>query len=245
MRRNPWIPLPSVHTRAHQIAIATIVVSVVQGLLAQSGNYPLLFSPFRTLFRFELWRPFTSLFVAVGPLEVIFGAMIIYSVGGMLEYRWGRKRMTAIALGIPLIAEVVLLLGAILLPSVFSGQYYPGSRQVVTTLWIVFGLLAHFSGEMLNFWGTPITGRTFALIGVGFVVLTGVFGNFGLVLPDLITIGLCYLYMYRGRTSGIMRKLELRYYEWKLQRLKNKSGFRVIKGSKARNDDDDSDHQIH
>jgi membrane associated rhomboid family serine protease len=245
MRRNPWIPSPSVHTRAHQIAIATVIISVIQGLLAQSGSYPLLFSPFRTLFRFELWRPFTALFVAVGPLEVIFGVMIIYSVGGMLEYRWGRKRMTAIALGIPLIAEVVVLIGTLLLPSVFSGHYYPGSRQVVTTLWIIFGLLAHFSGEMLNFWGTPITGRTFALIGVGFVVLSGVFGNFALILPDLITIGLCYLYMYRGRSSGLVRKLELQYYEWKLQRLKNKSGFRVIKGSKASNDDDDSDQQIH
>ena len=245
MRRNPWIPLPSVHTRAHQIAIATIIVSIIQGLLTQSGSYPLLFSPFRTVFRFELWRPFTALFVAVGPLEVIFGAMIIYSVGGMLEYRLGRKRMTAVALGIPLIAEVLLLLGALLLPSVFTGQYYAGSRQVVTTLWIVFGLLAYFSGEMLNFWGTPITGRTFALIGVGFVVLTGVFGNFGLVLPDLITITLCYLYMYRGGSAGIIRKIELRYYEWKLQRLKNKSGFRVIKGSKASDDDDDTGHQIH
>lgn len=234
---------PSFHNRAHQLAIATIVVSIIQGLMSQSGTYLLLFSPFKTLYFFELWRPFTALFVAASPVEVIFGALIIYSIGGMLESRWSQRRFTYVTLGIPLAAELVGLLLAFIAPSVVpSSMLYAGSRQVITTLWIVYGLASHFSRERLNFWGTPLTGKTFALIGVGFVFLSGVFGGFTPVLPDIITVLLCYLYMYRYNLLSFTRKYELSYYDWKLKRLKQKSGFKVIKGSRS---DDDPGHQIH
>ena len=235
---NRFINQISVHSKAHQIAICMVIASVLQGLLTQTGSLWLLFSPFRTLFRFEIWRPFTSLFIAISPLEVIFGALIIYSIGGMLESRWRPKRFIAVTLGIPLIAQIVVLILTLIAPDVFASQIYSGSRQVVTTLWIVFGLAAHFSGEMLNFWGAPITGKTFALIGVGFVALSAVFGGILPVLPELITAGLCYIYMFRHRTLRIKNKLELRYYDWKLKKLKNKTKLRVIKGSR---DDQNSD----
>lgn len=234
---------PSFHHRAHQIAIATIVVSIIQGFLLQSGTYIFLFSPFKTLYYFELWRPFTALFVAASPVEVIFGALIIYSIGGLLESRWSRRRFTFTTLGIPFVAELVVLTVAFIAPALVpSSIVYAGSRQIITTLWILYGLAAHFSRERLNFWGTPITGKTFALIGVGFVFLSGVYGGFTPVLPDIITVGLCYLYMYRYNVVSFTRRYELSYYDWKLKRLKQKSGFKVIKGARS---DDDSDHQIH
>ncbi len=241
---------PSFHSKAHLIAIAIVIASVVQGLLAQAGSLALLFSPIRTLFYLELWRPFTSLFVAISPVEVIFGALITYSVGGMLETRWSPKRFLGVALGIPLIAQVIVLLIALISPAALENSVYAGSRQVVTTLWVIFGLVAHFSHEMLNFWGTPVRGKTFALIGVGFVVLSGVFGGFMPVLPDLITVGLCYIYMYRHRVFRVKNQLELNYYEWKLKKLKKQTNLRVIKGSRAKqqpdkDDDDDSEPQIH
>lgn len=234
---------PSFDNRAHQLAIATIAVSIVQGFLLQSGTYVFLFSPFKTLHYLELWRPFTALFVAASPVEVIFGALIIYSIGGMLESRLSRRRFTYTVLGIPLIAELVVVALSFIAPSLVpSSMVYAGSRQVISTLWILYGLASHFSRERLNFWGTPITGKTFALIGVGFVFLSGVFGGFIPVLPDVITVALCYLYMYRYTVLSFTRKYELSYYDWKLKRLKQKSGFKVIKGSRS---DDDPGHQIH
>jgi membrane associated rhomboid family serine protease len=238
------------HSKAHLVAIATIIASVVHGLIAQGDSFLLLFAPFRTLFYFELWRPFTSLFIATSPVEVIFGALIIYSIGGMLESRWSRKRFLAVALGIPLIAEVMVLIATLCAPDLFARQIYAGSRQVITTLWIVFGLVAHFSHEMLNFWGTPIRGKTFALIGVGFVVLSGVFGGFMPVLTELCTVVLCYLYMYRHRLFRVRNQLELKYYDWKLKKLKSRSQLRVIKGARKDSDreDDNEDEpgpQIH
>lgn len=241
----------SVHTKAHQIAIATILASLLQGLLSQSGSFIFLFSPVRTLFQLELWRPFTALFIATSPLEVIFGALIIYSVGGMLEYRWRRKRFVAVSLGIPLLAECITLILTVLSPSTFYNSLYAGSHLIVTTQWIIFGLLAHFSHEMLNFWGTPVRGKTFALIGVGFVVLTAAFNGVLVVLPDLITVAACYLYMYQHRAFNLKRSLEVKYYEWKLRRLKTKNNFRVIKGFrdhtdfKEHGDDEEIDPKIH
>jgi membrane associated rhomboid family serine protease len=216
--------------------------------LAQASHFDLLFSPLSTLFRFELWRPFTSLFIAVSPLEVIFGALIIYSIGGMLESRWSQKRFLAVTLGIPLIAEVVLLIAALCSPYLYSSAVYSGSRQVVTTLWIVFGLSSFFSHELLNFWGTPVSGKTFALIGVGFVLLSGVFGGFMPVLPELVTVVICYGYMYRHRAFQVKNQLQLRYYDWKLQKLKDRSKFRVIRGSgqgRTNPNDDEPGPQIH
>jgi len=231
------------HSKAHLVAIATIVASVLHGLLAQGDSSPLLFAPFRTLFYLELWRPFSSLFIATSPLEVIFGALIIYSIGGILESRWSRKRFLAVALGIPLIAEVIVLIATLVSPDLFARPVYSGSRQVVATLWIIYGLVAHFSHEMLNFWGTPITGKTFALIGVGFVVLGGVFGGFMPVLPELLSVALSYLYMYRHRLFRVRNQLELRYYDWKLKRLKGRSQLRVIKGSRQERDSDDDENE--
>jgi hypothetical protein len=117
--------------------------------------------------------------------------------------------------------------------------------MIISTIWIAYGLRAAFSRQLLNFWGSPLRGETFALIGLGFVLLNAVFAGILVVLPDLIAAGLTYLYMYkRGlfNLSEARRRLELSYYNWKLKRLKSKAGLRVVKGSKS---DDDSDTRYH
>jgi len=240
MARRFFSPF-SFQSAAHSLAVATIGASVLQGLLLQSGNPLLLFSPHDTIYAFQLWRPLTALFVAVSPLEVIFNALIIYSLGGLMEARLGKRGFLRVALGIPLAAECIVLLMALVMPSTFGGAYYPGTRPVITSLWIIFGLMAQFSHEMLNFWGTPIRGKTFALIGLGFVLLSGVFGSLVAVMPECVAAGLSYAYMYRPRGNRLIQKIELAYYTWKLERLKAKSKLRVVKGSR----DDGSEPPIH
>lgn len=231
---------PSFRLRAHQLAIAMVVVSVLQGVLIQGGYNTLLFYPYNTLFGLELWRPFSSLLVATSPLEVIFGALIIYSIGSTLEYQWGSRRFLYIALGIPVSASLLTLVCALLLPRTFLGIGYGGAREIITTLWITYGLVAHFSHQQLNFWGSPLSGKAFALIGVAFVALNAVFSGPLVVLPELFCIALCYSYMYRHRSYNFKNQVQLKYYSWKLKRLKGRSGLRVIKGQR-----DDNDRQIH
>jgi membrane associated rhomboid family serine protease len=218
-----------------------IAMSVVNGLL---GGLLLLFIPVAVISHLEVWRPFTSLLVAVHPMEVIFGALIIYSIGGSLEDSWGRKRFLRVVLGIPFIAELLTLAFFF----VFSTSYpvpYHGASMIISTVWIAYGLRAAFSRQLLNFWGSPLKGETFALIGLGFVVLSAVFSGVLVVLPDLIAAALTYLYMYyRGLLSfaETRRRIELAYYNWKLKRLKGRSGLRVVKGSK---DDSDPSTRYH
>lgn len=217
-----------------------IAMSVVNGLL---GGL-LLFIPVAVISHLEVWRPFTSLLVAVHPMEIIFGALIIYSIGGSLEDSWGRKRFLRVALGIPFIAELFTIAFYLVLPSSYPVPYH-GASALISTIWIAYGLRAAFSRQLLNFWGSPLKGETFAFIGLGFVVLSAVFSGVLVVLPDLIAAGLTYLSMYnRGllNLAEARRRVELAYYNWKLKRLKGKSGLRVVKGSK---DDSDPSTRYH
>jgi membrane associated rhomboid family serine protease len=241
MKPRPVLPAISFHNAAHRLAIAMIVMSIINGLL---GGLALLFIPVAIISHFEVWRPFTSLLVAVHPMEIIFGALIIYSIGGSLEDSWGKKRFLRVALGIPLLAEALTLAFFILFPSVYPIGYH-GASMVISTIWIAYGLRAAFSGQLLNFWGSPLKGETFALIGLGFVVLSAVFSGPLVVLPDLIAAGLTYLYMYKRGLLNLSegrRRIELAYYNWKLKRLKSKSGLRIVKGSK---DDSDPSTRYH
>jgi len=230
---------------AHILAITTVVASVINGLMAQSGAELFSFCPDLILHGFQIWRPFTALVVALNPLEVIFGALIIYSIGGMLESRWGRATFLKLALGIPFAAQCIVLLIALVAPGLLAGRVYSGTSSVMTTLWVLFGLLSWFSGQMLNFWGTPVNGKTFALIGAGFVFLGAAFSGLGLVLPELIAVGLSYGYMYRPRSPRLMQRIELAYYTWKLERLKKKTRLRVVKGMRNDSDENDPDSNIH
>jgi hypothetical protein len=58
--------------------------------------------------------------------------------------------------------------------------------------------------------------------------------------------------MYRHRALRWKNQLALRYYDWKLQKLKGRSNLRVIKGTRDTrathddyDDDDTSEPQIH
>jgi membrane associated rhomboid family serine protease len=241
MKPRAVLPSISFHNAAHKLAIAMIAMSVVNGLL---GGLLLLFIPIAVISHLEVWRPFTSLLVAVHPMEIIFGALIIYSIGGSLEDSWGRKRFLRVALGIPFIAELFTLAFYLAFPTSYPVPYH-GASTMISTIWIAYGLRAAFSRQLLNFWGSPLKGETFALIGLGFVVLSAVFSGVLVVLPDLIAAGVTYLYMYnRGllNFAETRRRVELAYYNWKLKRLKGKSGLRVVKGSK---DDSDPSTRYH
>ena len=96
MKRFSLLPSLSLYSSAHKLAIALVGASVIQGIL---NNTLLLLVPSRTLFGLEIWRPFTALLVAVSPMEIICGALIVYSIGGALEQSWGRKRFLKVILG--------------------------------------------------------------------------------------------------------------------------------------------------
>ena len=149
--RSIGLPSFSARTAAHQLTIAIVVASVLYGLLGNYGLYYLTLFPLAIIQRFEIWRPFTALLIAPSPMEVIFGALIVYSIGGGLEQWYERKRFFFIALGIPLVASFLTIPLALLVQSLFRDTVYTGASSIVTTIWIIFGIRSWFSGQMLNF----------------------------------------------------------------------------------------------
>lgn len=227
---------------SHRLALSVVVLSVIIQIFSPVLPNLLAFIPNDTLFKFHVWRPFTGLPIARSPLEIIFGGLIIYSLGSTLEQALGRKRFLYLALGLPLVGNIATLAVALLFPASVGFIPYFGAGSIVSTLWVLFGLRMERSGYPLNFWGIPLKGRTFALIGLGFVVLQGLFSSFAFVIPDLTAALLAYLYMYDGGYRRIWSDITNSYYSWKLKRLKAKRGMHVVTGQRQKPKGDYSIH---
>ena len=238
-------PSFSLTNMAHKLAVAMVVASVIFGLMGRAGAEYLLFTPILTIDRWAIWQPITTLLIATSPMEVIFGFIILYSCGTQLVHFWGEKQFLKLVLGISLAGMLATLLLAFVFPSIAINTY-PGATCVVSVVWISYGLVAWLSGQMLNFWGIPLTGLNFAYMGLGFVFLNGVFNGFSRVVPELFAAGITFLYFQKRinarKDESLWQRIELWYYNWKLKRLKAKRGFQVIEGEGKKST---TDRQIH
>jgi membrane associated rhomboid family serine protease len=200
---------------AARLALSLVAVSVVGALLAKGGKGDVL--PLVPAYAlglagpFSPWQPFTYVFLADSPLGVIFNALIVYSMGGALESRWGGRRLLVFSIGVTVLAGMLTVLLAVPVPSL-RPLAVGGSMAMAGALWVAYGL--SFGNAQTNFWGLPVSGNGLALIGVGFVALSALFGAWQPVVPEALALGLTYLYMKGGRP----RVLWLRFQNWRLQR---------------------------
>jgi membrane associated rhomboid family serine protease len=191
---------------------AKLAVGIVAGslLYALTGvGRLLLLVPSAVIGALALWQPLTYAFVETSPFGVIIGAYITYSLGGALEMSLGSRRL--LALGCTVGAGLLTTLLALLLPQLL-GVAFPGGTVMTSVLWVAYGL--SIGRAQANVWGIPMTGNGLAAVGVGFVLLNAAFGNPWGVLPDLLGIGLAFIYV-RG---GSPRTLWLRFNHKRLQR---------------------------
>ncbi|KFA93326.1 rhomboid family intramembrane serine protease [Archangium violaceum] len=220
---------PSVESTAARLAIGLVVGSVLS-LAVSSVGYLLLLTPGEVFSGLKLWQPFTYGFVERSPLGIIFGAFLLYSIGGGLEMSWGSKRLLWVVLGGTVLAGFLTVLVSLFYP-LLRGVSYPGGWVMGTIAWVAYGL--SIGRGQTNFWGIPITGNVFAGIGAGFVVLNALAGDWRGQVPDFFALGITFLAV-RG---GNPRTLMLRLQHWRLQRqLRGRSRhLRVI--SEDRPDD--------
>lgn len=225
-----------INTMSARLAIALIVGSAVYFL---SRSDLLVLVPEFVLERMALWEPFTYAFVASDPLGVIFGALVIWSIGGALELTWGPKRLFYVVVGCTALAGILTTLIALVDPRIHSLVFF-GAWVMGSIVWVAYGV-AHGRGQT-NFWGIPVSGYVFALIGIGFVVLRALYArDWRPVAPEAIGIALVYVYLRLGSP----RIWLLRFQSWRLQRqLKARSAhLRLI--AKDRNTPRDSDRYLH
>ena len=197
-----------------KLAIGLVAGSVLFLLTKSTGGVLLLLTP-GNLGSF-LWQPLTYSFIETSPLGIMFGAIIIWSIGGWLEGVWGPKRMLLVALGCTALAGL-LTAGAAAL-GVRVAAVYAGGTVMASVLWVAYGLT--IGRGQTNFWGIPLSGNAFAGIGAGFVLLSvltsgdNVFEGILYQLPEVL--GLLFVFVYMKGASP--RRLWLQIQHWRLQR---------------------------
>ncbi len=197
-----------------KLAIGLVAGSVLFLLTRNTGGVLLLLAP-GTLGSF-LWQPLTYSFIETSPMGIIFGAIIIWSIGGWLEGVWGSRRMLLVALGCTALAG--LLTAAMAVLRVPVAPVYAGGTVLASILWVAYGLT--IGKGQTNFWGIPLSGNAFAGIGAGFVLLgvltsgNNLFEGLLYQLPEVLALVLVFVYM-RGASP---RRLWLSIQHWRLQR---------------------------
>jgi membrane associated rhomboid family serine protease len=233
MRRGFRPSFPGLQGAAAWLAVALIIGSVVFAL-ARDGIGPLLLLVPGLVLRGFVWQPLSYGFVADSPMGVIFGALILWQLGGALEQTWGTRRMAFFAVGTTVLAGVLTVLVALLVSPLrllpFAGGFVMGSA-----LWVAYGL--SFGRQQTNFWGLPVSGNVFALIGVGFVFLDGAFSSFYRVIPEALGLGLTWGYLRLGGPGDWL----LRFQSWRLQRQLRSRSKHLTLVSPDRNTPRDSD----
>lgn len=225
-------------TAATKLAIGVVAGSVLFALTKGSFGPLLLLVPDLVLHQFFLWQPVTYAFIGSSPMEVIFGALIVWQIGNSLEASWRPRRMLWFSLGTTVLAALFTVLLAAGVPKLQSGVF-SGVFALSSCLWVAYGL--SFGRQETNFWGMPLSGNTFALIGAGFVLLSGAYYGWLSVLPDLIALALTTFFL----KVGTPRLLWLRFTSWRLQRqLKGRSRHLKVVG-KDRNIGGGSDNYLH
>jgi len=236
MRRGFRPMLPGLQGAASWLAVALVVGSVVFALSREGIGELLRLVPGLVL-RGYVWQPLSYAFVESSPMGVIFGALILWQLGGALEQTWGTRRMAAFAVGTTVLAGVVTVLLALVLRELlaipFTGGWVMGS-----SLWVAYGL--SFGRRQTNFWGLPVSGNVFALIGVGFVFLNGAFSRFVYVVPEAVALLLTWAYLRLGGPSSWFLRLQ----SWRLQRQLRTRSKHLTLVSPDRNTPRDSDRFI-
>jgi membrane associated rhomboid family serine protease len=223
---------------AVRLAVAVVVGSVLYALFKGSYGAALLLTPAQVVGRLWLWQPVTYAFVETSPMGVIFAALVLWQVGGSLEQSWGSRRMVRFALGTTVLAGVLTVALAFVVPplalSSFGGGWVMG-----IALWVAFGL--SLGAAPTNFWGLPVSGNILALIGVGFVFLEGAFYGWLLVVPSVLGLALAAGYVRLGGPELWWLKLQ----SWRLhRRLQGRSKhLKVV--APDRNTPGDSDRYLH
>ncbi|MDC0709877.1 DUF1751 domain-containing protein [Stigmatella sp. ncwal1] len=218
---------------AAKLALALVAGSVMFLLTRNAQGGMLLLVP-GTLGSL-LWQPFTYAFIETSPLGIIFGTLIIWSIGGWLESVWGGRKLLLVGLGCTALAGfLTTLVVTFLVP---TAAIYPGGTVLTSILWVAYGLT--IGRGQTNFWGIPLSGNALAGVGAGFVLLSvltsggSLFEGLLRQLPEVLGLVLVFVYV-RGASP---RRLWLHLQHWRLQRqLRSRSRhMRVV--SQERSDD--------
>ena len=215
-----------------------VITSVVWKVLGDAG-IDLYLVP-GAVWRGAVWQLVTWV-PAASPSTgaVLFSALIVWSTGGNLEGLWGRARYLRFMLGVTLLAGVLTTLLTWLIP-LLGNIPFSGGEILSSIAWVGYGCAIWRT--QTNIFGFPLTGKTFALIGLGIACLNAVFSHPVLLVPEFLALAMTFAYA-RYKLPGSMLE---RFGSWRLERdlRKRSSHLHSIDGGK-RNTDSGSDKYLH
>lgn len=213
--------------RVKQLAIAIVIASVAAGVATSWLDLPvtawLALEPHALVGHggslpgtFALWQLLTYPWIAVSPLEVVFGIFMLAFFVGDLERAWGERlfmdRLVLLWLG----STAGALLIALLYPPARDAAWL-GPSPFLEGLFVAWGFT--FPTRTVRiFFILPVRAVVLAWITLALTLLTPVFygpASLGSVAPYLWAVGIGYLF---GNSSTSLRRVWLRIQQARLKR---------------------------
>jgi membrane associated rhomboid family serine protease len=156
----------------------------------------------------QVWRLLTWFFFApgIGPLSLIFWAIMLLVFGRDLCDAWGWRRFVGVYLGIGALAGLITCLIALVWRGLL-GVSYMDSWPVIDALVIVWAFLFPTRQIMFNF-VIPVAGKALAWITVAMTVFFALMSGLAVFLPHMVALALGFAYV-RGAPLLRRRWLEL------------------------------------
>jgi membrane associated rhomboid family serine protease len=167
----------------------TIAASVAAALSGGLQHWAAL-APAR-IWRGEVWRLVTWVFVEPGALALILTCASIYKFGGELAPRWGDRRLRRFAIQILGAAAVATALLGLISAEVWRAHYL-GGWAVCDVLVIAWA--RQYPDSVLVVYGVRLNGRNLI---AGVIAITGVYALFAgplAMAPELVACVAAYSY---------------------------------------------------
>lgn len=158
--------------------------------------------------RGEVWRLLTWIFVEWQPLGLIFGCLLLLSLGRDLADAWGARRFLLTGLVLTVSTAALTTVVGLTWPEVRAYPYF--------TVWpfleaLIIAWASLFPSRQILFqFVLPLGGRNLILATLGLTLVFAMLASFAAFVPHFIAEGLMLAYMrepaiqrwFRGLTSG-------------------------------------------
>lgn len=223
--------LPAIQTRAAQLAIAVMAVSLGWALSPGNIKSYLILSP-EAVRSGMLWQCVSYLFIAPTPGSVFWSALIIWSSGGALEASWRSRRFLQFAIAVPVLAGVATFLLSLVWTRL-SWAAYVGAPVLSSAIWVAYGL--SLGSQRVNLFGMlPISGNGLAWLGLAFVVYDGAYGDWPQVVPDGFALAFTFVFVKYGSPYVWWLRFQSQRLQKKLS--KKHAHLRVVEKTSSRKD---------
>lgn len=213
------------------MALILVASSLVAGV-SRLALEQLALQPAAVIEQLKLWQVVTTTFlVPLSPLSLIFGIIIVLQTGSWLEDQWGRTKLWTFVVGVNVLANLGTVLVGFVSPSV-SAMIFFGGYTTIGAMWIAQGLIV--GPGRLNWFGFPVSGYAFAVIGAAFTLLSAVTGAWFAVVPQLLGIGITVAWVQGYTPSQLWLRFRSRQLERDLR--KRASHLSIIDGKKSDRD---------